>query len=325
MTFPQENSSELLELVSLWGLRVFLFLVTALSFRHSWSLFLQKHSWSHRLAGGALLAWIALGASLVTFPIRNEDARVTWFAYDVILGICGITATLTAARDFPHRYVQNAMGQSGTLSERAIVTQSEMVEHSFYQGLSLFQAIYLHAMSYYGANWSSLQRLLALWGVTMPWFIRGRFPVHSFSNNWTQTPKEKQTETELLLYRIKKIQYLFYKHAVLHGINISAALNPSQLGIPLTTRWRIFWLALNTSYVMEFFLQTMVKRKVISQKNMLWLQRLLMTASTLSATMAVCSTLHMSVFCASLVLNLSNRHHDVLNTMLIAVIATNVS
>jgi hypothetical protein len=315
----------MLALASLWGLRIFLFLVTILSVRHGLSLFLQKHAWSHRVAGGALFAWIALGASLV--PLLKEHARITWFIYDVTLGICGITATLTAARDFPHKYIKNPKGQSGTLSERAIVTHSEMVEHSFYQGLNLCQAVYLHAMSYFGEEWSTLERLLALWVATMPWWIRNRFPVHSFSNNWKQTPKDEQTKTELLLYRIKKMQYLFYKHAILFGINISVALTPSsrQHGIPLATPWRIFWLALNASYGMEFFLQTMVRRKALSQVNMLWLQRLLMTASTLSAIVAVFPHLHSSVFCASLVLNLLNRHHNVLNTMLIAVIAVCIS
>jgi hypothetical protein len=116
------------------------------------------------------------------------------------------------------------------------------------------------------------------------------------------------------------MQYLFYKHAILFGINISVALTPLG-GIPLARPWRIFWLALNASYAMEFFLQTMVRRNALSQVNMLWLQRLLMTASTLSAVVAVFSHLHWSVFCASLLLNLLNRHHNVLNTMFIAVVA----
>ena len=48
-------------------------------------------------------------------------------------------------------------------------------------------------------------------------------------------------------------QYLLYKHCLLHGLNVSAAID----GLTLATdaQFRMYWLCLNTSYVFEFFLQ----------------------------------------------------------------------
>ena len=48
-------------------------------------------------------------------------------------------------------------------------------------------------------------------------------------------------------------QYLLYKHCLLHGLNVSAAID----GLTLATDapFRMYWLCLNTSYVFEFFLQ----------------------------------------------------------------------
>lgn len=314
----EQHYSQLLEWSSLWGLRLFLLLVVAISLRHVLALFLQSHGSSHRIAGGALLALLALG--VCSIPRVKEQS--IWFLYDIILGLLGITATLTAAHDFPHRHVKNAPGQSGTLAQKAIVTQSEMIEHSFYQGLNLAQAIYLHSMGYYLYDSCYSIRLVALWLVTLPWYFRSRFPVHSFSNNWKQS---QQWNMEILLYQIKKWQYVFYKHAVFHGINISVALqgNHSSM-IVTTTSWRIFWLALNTSYVMEFFLQSLVKRCIIQQYHMLWLQRLLMTASSLAAVVAVMPHLHFGICVGSVFLNFWNRHYDLFNTMFLAVLAMNV-
>ena len=102
---------------------------------------------------------------------------------------------------------------------------------------------------------------------------------------------------EAILYRFKKYQYLFYKHVLLHGLNITIALvvlnqtathpqtqdedgyihgaygthgdgdtrgDEASLRVArvLTTTvltsegyFSLYWLALNTAYVMEFFLQ----------------------------------------------------------------------
>ena len=52
--------------------------------------------------------------------------------FDVVLGLLGLTATLTAASDFSsHRKIRNPA--SGALDDKATVTQDEMLEHAFYQ------------------------------------------------------------------------------------------------------------------------------------------------------------------------------------------------
>jgi hypothetical protein len=146
--------------------------------------------------------------------------------------------------------------------------------------------------------------------------------VHSFSANWKLASVAlQQTEgTELWLYRIKKLQYLFCKHVIFHGVNLGMAIDPVRTSshLPCTKEWRIFWLALNTSYVMEFFLQTLVKRKKLSQGNMLWLQRLLMIASSWAALVAVLPIVPVTLCVLSLILNLVHRQHDVLHTMVLA-------
>lgn len=313
------HCSVLLEDTSLWGLRLFLLLVASVSIGNALPLFVQGHGWSHRIAGAILLSWLAFGV----FKISDSTVdRFFWLFYDVILGLLGITATLTAARDFPHAHVKNAPGQSGTLEQRAIVTQSEMIEHSFYQGLNLAQALYLHCAGYF--HWEEWYiRLAMLWLVTCPWLFRSCFPVHSFSNNWKFSTNQNKWTVEMILYRIKKWQYVFYKHFVWTGVNVSVALNTNanDQNIVSTTSWRIFWLALNTSYVMEFFLQSLVKRGMLSQGGMLWMQRLLMTASSIAALVGVMPHLHLGVCVVSVLLNFYHRGHDVLYTMLIAGLA----
>eukprot|EP00542_Grammatophora_oceanica_P014024 CAMPEP_0194032294 /NCGR_PEP_ID=MMETSP0009_2-20130614/5268_1 /TAXON_ID=210454 /ORGANISM="Grammatophora oceanica, Strain CCMP 410" /LENGTH=367 /DNA_ID=CAMNT_0038672687 /DNA_START=36 /DNA_END=1139 /DNA_ORIENTATION=+ len=338
--FGQRTTVQLAETLSLAGLRIFLFLISVLALRRGKGLFLQRHGWSHRLAGLLLLIWLIIGVMFVVVDVRQDQPTVTLsrlhiLLYDVVLGCLGTAATLSAARDFPHKYVKNARkGQSGTLEEAAIVTQSEMIEHSFYQFLNLWQALYLHSVASTTLSASSagvvdgdsmLWSLLswtALGIVTLPWWVRKSwFPVHSFSANWKTNSMEEDTRlrssVELLLYRIKKWQYVFYKHVILHGVNLTLATRPSQL--VHTRSWRIFWIALNMSYVMEFFLQSMVKNKrlgVLSQAAMLCLQRLLMTSSSMAA-LTILGNVRPELCLLSLVLNFWRRHHDVTNTLFI--------
>ena len=303
-----------LELGSLWGLRLFLLWVSVISLRNTAPLFLVAHGRSHRLTGGLQFVFLLVG--VYTCNIENLSPWY-FFLYDVTLGCLGTATTLTAASDFPHKYVKNAEGQSGSLSDRAIVTHAEMMEHSFYQVLNLVQVIFLHGLAFGGSRISLKYRFGALALATSPWTFRRYFPVHSFSSNWNKTPTARRTETEVLLYRIKKSQYIFYKHFVLHGLNVSFALSPSNL--PWTRAWRIFWLHLNVSYVMEFFLQSLVKRKLLCQKEMLLLQRLLITSATLSSITPIFGHVRLELCAASLLLNFVHRYHDLVNTMLVAV------
>lgn len=322
------------------GLQIFFLVTVGIALRHGNVLFMDLHGWSHRLTGALHLSWLVYGTFRITIHTQDCDARQA-FLYDVVLGLTGLTATLSAARDFPHRHVRNK-GQSGTLSSQAMVTQGEMIEHAFYQFLNLWQALFLHLMAFMSMRNNSKhnhsptpdwQRWIALLGVTAPWYVRSRFPVNSFSQNWNnkapastiannhkqkQKSDAKSSDLELttLLYRIKKGQYLFYKHVVLHGINLAVCLQPNQL--VTTVSWRIFWLCLNTAYAMEFFLQSLVRRRVLTQPAMLWLNRFLMAVSSLAAVPAILPTVRWELCILSLVLNITNRHHDVFHTMCLA-------
>ncbi len=379
--------------LSISGLKLFFtLLLTCLTISNKargLKLFTNHHGRSHRLAGLFHLLWLLFGA---VFVVNNNNHlhsnnhhqkywHIQCLTYDIILGISGIITTLTAAASFPHRHIINQPGESGTLSKNAIVTQDEMVEHSFYQGVNLCQAVYLH-VSTWGIridggggdddNKSTTlflfaKRFLLLFLVTLPWTIRKRFPVNSFSANWKrnsnahhnitnnhhhyrhekiktngderfgsiQVGTEKGSKSLWLIngmYRFKKWQYIFYKHVILHGLNISVALSVSStqqqhqqqqsytddnIPLPLTSQWRIFWLLLNTSYVMEFFLQSLVKRRILTQRYMMILNALLMiSASIASMEYNVLGQVRIEAALISLFLSFYNRGHDVLNTMI---------
>lgn len=232
-----------------------------------------------------------------------------------------------------------ASGESGTLSESAVVTHGEMIEHSFYQGLNLWQAMYLHSTSWLlPVRSSNAGRLGLLLLVTLPWAARRLFPVNSFSANWKANGKSDPNENRTLMrvgnnkhraaptinsmYFVKKWQYVFYKHVILHGLNVSMALVETngemkyRGALPLSTEWRVFWLCLNTSYVIEFFLQSLVKRRdVISQRTMLLMNALLMASSSLAASTAVFGAVRWEAALVSVLLNFGNRGRDVVNTM----------
>jgi hypothetical protein len=111
---------------------------------------------------------------------------------------------------------------------------------------------------------------------------------------------------------------VFYKHFLLHGLNISLAISGNPNGI--ASSFRLFWLSLNASYVMEFFLQTLVKRRYMSQSTLLWLQKLLMTEASI---VAVYVLQHVNIVIAmiSMVMNFINRrrYHDTVNTIIILI------
>ena len=329
-------------------------------------LFTNHHGRAHRLAGLFHLIWLLVGAFYVVVDNNNNsnddggyhlldssyDYYQQWhikcLVYDFILGISGIITTLSAASSFPHRHVTNRSGESGTLSSMAMVTKSEMIEHSFYQGLNLWQAMYLHLITWgyhehrlLNSSKSTTKSLVAwrflmLFAVTLPWAVRKRFPVNSFSANWRngnvknntddknriKLGTEKESKSLWLInamYRFKKWQYIFYKHTILHGLNVSVAISSTrrqQEGLPLTSQWRIFYLLLNTSYVMEFFLQSLVRRGVLTQRFMMALNILLMASSSLAAMDSnVLGQVRIEAALLSLTLNFSNRGHDILNTM----------
>lgn len=289
------------------GLATFFFLYIYQKVAVNPQMFFKRHGRKHALTGLVYLLWITMGFINVAVPLWPEPFL---FVFHAILGILGTVLTLLAAQEFPHKHIKNFA--SGTLDEHATVTSAEMLEHAFYQALNLLQVCYFHALHLHLAL---PYRLLGLVVVTMPWYIRASFPLHSFSENYSEKIDSRSSTLIRVLYRIKKYQYVFYKHFLLHGMNISLAL--SGVDIIASPCFRLYWLLLNTSYVMEFFLQTLVKKQYLPQEYMLSLQQVLMFASSLVAVMVLKDV---SIFLAllSLAANFANRKHDVLNTVLVA-------
>mmetsp|Transcript_839 Transcript_839/g.1917 ORF Transcript_839/g.1917 Transcript_839/m.1917 type:complete len:340 (+) Transcript_839:152-1171(+) len=283
----------------------------------NYTMFIRRHARRHRVLGLLYLLWLLYGFfDLFTGFGTNE------FIYHVVLGILGVAVTLTAAFDFRyHERVKNRA--SGTLEKTTTVTFSEMIEHSFYQGLNLLQISYLHILDTDGGRpfWQGITLLLL---VTAPWLVRGYFPVNSFSKNYTDIPL-RDYSLEVLMYRVKKWQYVFYKHALLHGVNVSAALStPEDRTFVRAPLFRLYWLSLNCSYVMEFFLQTLVKKNIMSQSMLLSLQKLLMAVASVSA-LFVLMYVRWDVCAISFALNMVNRGHDFVNTCLVVVAALSLS
>lgn len=63
--------------------------------------------------------------------------------------------------------------------------------------------------------------------------------------------------TPCTYHTVPWLQYILYKHFLLHGLNISCALRqPNETaGLAVSSPFRLYWLSLNAAYVLEFFLQ----------------------------------------------------------------------
>jgi hypothetical protein len=301
----------------------------------NYGMFFKLHGRKHRLTGAFYLTHLFLGFMLyIIFKIYNKEHHefenfkllLTYFIYDFILGILGISLTLFAAFEFKHTNIKN-MG-SGTLDDMATVTYDEMIEHSFYQIINLCQIIYLHAITFInfetGVERHSkiFYRSILCIMVTIPWLFRNKFPIHKFSTNYkyndNQDNRLKSNQSELIqiLYRLKKYQYIFYKHFILHGLNITMAVISTSNSVSVQSSFRLFWLLLNASYVLEFFLQTLVKKKYLKQSHMLILQQILMLASTLSA-IDIIRNINVFISFLSCFLNFTNRGHEFFNVCIV--------
>ena len=193
--------------------------------------------------------------------------------------------------------------------------------------------------------------------------MRYKFPVNSFSANYTVEGRDRWALTSVL-YRLKKYQcvvlmvvhscrnsqellwsvaflsrYVLYKHALFFGLNITAATLGAR---GITTKryfelWVIqyhcviswhdrclivecgrYWLCLNCSYVMEFFLQTLVKRGYATQRWLMVMQHLLMSISTVTALQVLWYHVELRLAAVSIFLNFSNRGHEGINMVVLA-------
>jgi hypothetical protein len=76
-----------------------------------------------------------------------------------------------------------------------------------------------------------------LWMATcavLPWAVRGRFPINRFSDNYAKPGVGSSSTLHRVLYRLKKYQYILYKHCLLHGLNVSIAMSGIDLSARLT-------------------------------------------------------------------------------------------
>ena len=265
---------------------------------------------------------------------EEEEALFFWVvAYDVLLALSGIRVTSSALSDFGrlHSRVRDEMSDaksSGVLHETKTVATSEMKEHLFYQRLNLVQILYLHFCD----AWEEDDGLcivakatgLAL-ATTLGWASRKRYPVNSFSKNYSGGGGKGENggtfdSLENFLYRAKKWQYVFYKTCLLHGLNVSAAIgfgrSRSDRSSTSGTFFQLYWLCLNASYVMEFFLQTLVKKKYGAQSNVLFMNQFLMLVSSFSALPIVMNRVHPIAFLAAFALNFLNRKKELTNVCL---------
>ena len=263
----------------------------------------------------------------------KEEEVLFWVAYDVLLALSGIRVTSTAISDFGqlHSRVRDEGSDaksSGVLHETKTVATSEMKEHLFYQRLNLVQILYLHFCDAWEEDdVCSVAKTTGLaLATTLGWASRKRYPVNSFSKNYSGDGGGKGENggtfdsLENFLYRAKKWQYVFYKTCLLHGLNVSAAIgfgrSRSNRSSTSGTFFQLYWLCLNASYVMEFFLQTLVKKKYGTQSNVLFMNQFLMLVSSFSALPIVMNRVHPIAFLAAFALNFLNRKKELTNVCL---------
>jgi hypothetical protein len=147
-------------------------------------LFTKRIGRRHAQTGAAYLFWLAAGYITVIYSYYvDAPAGMHHVLFDGVLGVLGITLTLTAAHEFGHKSVRNRA--SGTLDEDATVTYDEMLEHAFYQGLNVAQAMFIAYVSQPATSFFS--RAVCASACTAPWLIRSAFPVHSFSKNYSDS------------------------------------------------------------------------------------------------------------------------------------------
>ena len=196
-----------------------------------------------------------------------------------------------------------------------------MLEHCFYQLLNLAQILYLYGIS--TLEGMPLARAALALAMLTPWLVRGAFPINAFSANYARPGVGGTTRLIRFLYRMKKWQYLLYKHCLLHGLNVSVALDgrlPDGTPLVASGYFRSYWVCLNIAYVNEFFMQTLVRRRYMSQRWMLILQLTLMLVST-AAAVQVLQAVRPLPAALSFALNFARRGREVSNGCVVIAVA----
>eukprot|EP00750_Incisomonas_marina_P033004 INCI9517.3.p1 GENE.INCI9517.3~~INCI9517.3.p1 ORF type:complete len:331 (-),score=33.88 INCI9517.3:810-1802(-) len=310
--------------VGVASLLVFISVLIAVVGKNFGRLFLRKFARRHRITGLVYLATLVVGITDLQWAFLGQFQALL----AILLPTVGVVLSVTAAYDFKEAHARVKNLASGTLDKDQTVTFEEMIEHSFYQGLNVAQAVYLYTLdsfetSFYATSentWKSraIPALMYL-AVSAPWLLRSQFPVNHFSANYTVQGRNPWALTSIL-YRIKKYQYVLYKHALFYGLNVTAAVFGSR-GLARQPFFSLYWLCLNASYVMEFFLQTLVKRGYATQAWLLVMQKLLMLVSTVAAVQLLWYHVDPLLALVSVTLNFTNRGHDPLNATVLLLVA----
>ena len=193
-----------------------------------------RYGRTHRLVGTILLLYLMAGMvdERVT-PIIGEPLHIV---YDCGISVLGFLTAYSAAIDFgTARAHMRGSEASGILDEKATVSRSEMLEHCFYQLLNLCQICFLYAAA--ALQQHRAARMALAGAMLSPWLARPLFPVNSFSANYKTPGFGGTTPLIRFLYRMKKWQYLLYKHCLLHGLNAAW-----EHAAPLSLRWSEAWL-----------------------------------------------------------------------------------
>lgn len=276
---------------------------------------MRRYGRIHRFMGLVCLGYLMLGiadARPMLKPYVSIPHKLV-FWYDVGLSVVGFATAFSAAKEFGGAAVhRKGSAASGILDEHATVSTAEMMEHCFYQLLNLGQILYLYAIA--RLDESPLARACLCVLMLLPWLFRGLFPINSFSANYAKPGVGGSTRLIRFLYRMKKYQYILYKHALLHGVNVTVAIDGGAL--VATPYFRTYWLCLNIAYVNEFFMQTLVKRRYLSQQWMLGLQQLLMIVSTIFAVQ-ILQSVRVLPSLLSLALNFKRRGREVSNGLIV--------
>ena len=232
------------------------------------------------------------------------------------------------------------------------MTREEITEHLFYQILNVSQVVYLRYVYVVGEVFGTKGVVAALLATSSVWLARSIFPTNRFSDNYNRRVLASRLSTSerhgngttnatsadlraftSFLYRLKKYQYVFLKHVLQHGLNIGVAME-SVLRLTFTdsemanapaplvdcVQFRLYWLCVNSAFVFEFFMQTLVKKRMLKQRIMLGANVFLMLTSSMAVFFVLKQT-HFPASIVSLALNFLKPGRELRNVLVALAVA----
>ena len=283
--------------------------------------FTGKFGRRHRVCGIAHLGVLCVRARDVVVADARGRGGVESVLLDLALFVSGLALTLTAHADFAKEHARRSLAKASAPAPPAPENDGDGTGDARTRVLSLGEWISDRVRARRstrvvpvasGGDAVHLRGLAAAVDLVETFGVS----VNSFSRNY----KSGMPDIESVLYRVKKWQYVLYKTVLLHGLNVSLAVRPVNL--PETLEWRMYWTLLSVcAYVLEFFLQTLVKRKYIKQGTMLLMNQALMVISTVAVLPILRSAVLPTAALVALTLNFFNRKREMVNVA-IACVAT---